>query len=84
MATEGKAGAVMKVIEVVGSSPDSFSDAVRNAVKTAATSLRNIKGVDVMSSSADVDENGDLSNYKVTVKIAFMLESSAYDTELTG
>ncbi len=84
MATEGKAGAVVKVIELVGSSPNSFSDAVRNAVKTAATSVRNIKGVDVVNSSADVDENGDLTNYKVTVKIAFVLESSAYDTELTG
>ena len=84
MATEGRPGAVVKVIELVGSSPDSFSDAVRNAVKTAATSLRNIKGVDVMSSSADVDENGDLTNYKVTVKIAFVLESSAHETDLTG
>ena len=84
MATEGRPGAVVKVIELVGSSPDSFSDAVRNAVKTAATSLRNIKGVDVMSSSADVDENGDLINYKVTVKIAFVLESSAHETDLTG
>ncbi len=84
MATEGRPGAVVKVIEVVGSSPNSFSDAVRNAVKTAATSLRNITGVDVISSSADVDENGDLTNYKVAVKIAFVLESSAHDTDLTG
>lgn len=84
MASESGAGAVVKVIEVVGSSPNSFSDAVRNAVRTAAASLRNITGVDVMSSSADVDENGDLVNYKVTVKIAFVLESSAQGGGLTG
>ncbi len=79
MATESSAGSVVKVIELVGSSPNSFSDAVRNAVKTAARTLRNIKGVDVVSSSADVDENGDLVNYKVDVKVAFVIESPGGD-----
>ena len=84
MATEASSGAVVKVIELVGSSPSSFSDAVRNAVKTAATSLRHITGVDVVNSSADVDEDGDLTNYKDTVKIAFVLEASAQQVDLTG
>jgi flavin-binding protein dodecin len=75
VATESSAGSVVKIIELVGSSPSSFSDAVRNAVKTASRTLRNIKGVDVVSSSADVDENGDLVNYKVDVKIAFVIET---------
>jgi flavin-binding protein dodecin len=74
VATESTAGSVVKIIELVGSSPNSFSDAVRNAVKTASRTLRNIKGVDVVSSSADVDDNGDLVNYKVDVKIAFVIE----------
>jgi len=65
---------VVKVIELVGSSPTSFSDAVRNAVSTAAQTLRNITGVDVLSSSATV-EDGQISLYKVQVKIAFLLES---------
>ena len=82
MATESSAGSVIKVIELVGSSPNSFSDAVRNAVKTASRTLRNIKGVDVVSSSADVDENGDLVNYKVDVKIAFVIEGPG--GEVTG
>jgi len=65
---------VVKVIELVGSSPNSFSDAVRNSVSTAAQTLRNITGVDVLSSSATV-ENGQISLYKVQVKIAFVLDS---------
>jgi flavin-binding protein dodecin len=69
-------GAVVKIIEVVGSSTKSFSDAVRNAVSTASQSIRNIRGVDVLSSSADVGDNGELSLYKVTTKIAFLIESS--------
>ena len=65
---------VVKVIELVGSSPSSFSDAVRNAVSTAAQTLRNITGVDVLSSNATV-EDGQISLYKVQVKIAFVLDT---------
>jgi len=71
-----RVGAVVKVIEVVGSSPNSFSDAVRNAVKIASQSIRNIQGVDVMSSNATV-ENGELTNYKVDCKIAFIVDSGS-------
>jgi flavin-binding protein dodecin len=67
-------GGVVKVIELVGSSPNSFSDAVRNAVRTASETIRNIRGVDVLSSTADVDETGNLSLYKVQVKIAFLID----------
>lgn len=82
MGTDERVGGVVKVIELVGSSPNSFSDAVRNAVRTAAASLRHIQGVEVLGSSADVDDNGDLVNYKVNVKIAFMLETSAEEAGL--
>ncbi len=68
-------GAVVKILEVVGSSPNSFSDAVRNAVTRASKTLRNITGVDVISSNATV-ENGEITNYKVHVKIAFILDSA--------
>ena len=66
---------VVKVIELVGSSEQSFSDAVRNAVKTAARTIRNIQGVDVISSNASVDANGELTLYKVQCKIAFVIET---------
>jgi dodecin len=69
-------GGVVKVIELVGSSPNSFSDAVRNAVSTASQTIRNIRGVDVLSSQAEVGDNGELTNYKVNCKIAFLIEAS--------
>jgi flavin-binding protein dodecin len=71
-----EAQGVVKVIELVGSSPSSFSDAVRNAVATASQTIRNISGVDVLSSNATV-ENGQITLYKVQVKIAFMIDASA-------
>ncbi|MGZ5339411.1 MAG: dodecin family protein, partial [Thermoleophilaceae bacterium] len=41
--------AVTKIIEVVGSSPESMEDAVKAALDDARQSLRNIKAVDVVS-----------------------------------
>lgn len=67
-------GGVVKITELVGSSTNSFSDAVRNTVKTASQTIRGIQGVDVISSTAEVDENGELTLYKVQVKIAFLVE----------
>ncbi len=67
-------GGTVKVIELVGSSPDSFSDAVRSAVKTASKTIRNIQGVEVYSSTATVGDNGDITNYKVQLKIAFLID----------
>ncbi len=69
-------GGVVKVIELVGSSPKSFSDAVRNAVRTAAQTIRNIQGVEVITSNADVGPDGELTLYKVNCKIAFLIERS--------
>ena len=63
----------IKIIELVGVSQQSFSDAVRQAVAEAAKSVRGITGVDVMQSSAKVSD-GQLTEYHVNVKIAFTIE----------
>ncbi|MGH2686762.1 MAG: dodecin family protein [Actinomycetota bacterium] len=73
-------GGVVKVIELVGSSPKSFSDAVRNAVKIASQTIRNIQGVEVLTSTADIGSNGELTLYKVNCKIAFLIERSEAGT----
>jgi len=38
---------VAKVVELIGSSPDSWEAAAANAVEAAALTVRNIKGIDV-------------------------------------
>ena len=73
-------GGVVKVIELVGSSEKSFSDAVRNAVKIASQTIRNIQGVEVLTSNASVGDNGELSIYKVNCKIAFLIDRGAAAT----
>lgn len=69
-------GGVVKVIELVGSSPASFDEAIRTAVRTAAVSLRNIKGLEVISQSASI-EGSDIVNFKATCKIAFVVDTNA-------
>lgn len=80
MSGHERSGGVVKVVELVGSSSVSFSDAVRTAVKTASLSLRNIQGVDVLGSSASVGEDGTITRYKVDCKVAFLVEGSQVQT----
>ncbi len=62
-----------KVIELVGSSSESFEDAVRSAVAEAAKTVKNISGVDVLGMTAKV-EGDRLSEFRANVKIAFAVE----------
>lgn len=65
---------VVKVEEFVGISERSFSDAVRNVVRRASKTLRHIQRVDVVSSSADVGDDGELSQYRVHCRVSFVVE----------
>lgn len=65
--------AVVKVIELVGTSPESWEDAARNAVSQASATLRNVTGVDVVNQTAVV-EDGAITEYRADVKITFVLE----------
>jgi dodecin len=61
---------VVKVIELVGVSQSSWSDAAKKAVEEASKTLRGITGIEVIDSSATV-ENGKITAYRVNCKIAF-------------
>jgi dodecin len=64
---------VAKVVTIIGSSPESFAKAADAAVQEAAKTLRGITGADVISMSAEV-ENDRISVYRTTVNIAFAVE----------
>jgi flavin-binding protein dodecin len=64
---------VFIVREVVGTSPISWSDAARKAVTTAARTVRNIREIEVVKSSAVVVE-GEISEYRVLLKVIFEYE----------
>jgi hypothetical protein len=60
----------VKIITVLGTSTESWEDAVHEAVAQASETVRGIHGVEVEDWTADV-EDGRISSYKATVKIAF-------------
>ena len=64
---------VVKVIELIGSSPNGWDDAAANAVKEAARTVRNIKGIELKRCSAKVDK-GKIIEYRAVVKVAFDVE----------
>jgi flavin-binding protein dodecin len=65
--------AVVKIIELIGSSPIGWSEAAQNAVTEAAKTVKNIKGVHVKRCTAKV-EGSKIVEYKADVKIAFIVE----------
>ncbi len=64
---------VIIIREMVGTSPQSWSDAARQAVATASRTVRNIQSVEVVKSTAVVAD-GEIVEYRVDVKIGFEYE----------
>jgi len=72
-AVEETAMGVIIIREMVGTSPRSWSDAARQAVATASKTVRNIRTVEVVKSTAMVDES-QIVEYRVDLKIGFEYE----------
>lgn len=65
---------VFIIREMVGTSPRSWSDAARQAVATASRTVRNIRHIEVVKSSATVVD-GQIAEYRVELKIHFEYEA---------
>jgi dodecin len=64
---------VIIIREMVGTSPQSWSDAARQAVATASKTVRNIRTIEVVRQTAKI-EDGDIVEYQVELKIGFEYE----------
>ena len=64
---------VYKKIELVGTSPNSIEEAVRDAVAKASQSLRNLRWFEVVETRGQI-ENGGIAHWQVTIKVGFTLE----------
>jgi len=64
---------IYKKIELVGSSPDSIEDAVKNALSKASRSLRNTRWFEVVETRGHV-EDGRIGHWQVTIKVGFTLD----------
>ena len=64
---------VVKVIELIGESTDSWEDACKNALALAAKSVRNIVGIDVDHFTCKVKDSKIIA-FRANIKVAFKYE----------
>ncbi|HZD65860.1 MAG TPA: dodecin family protein [Acidimicrobiales bacterium] len=65
---------VYRVTEVVGTSTESWAAAARNAVETAATSVRDLRVAEVVRQDVTI-ENGAIESFRVRLAISFKYET---------
>jgi hypothetical protein len=68
------AESVYRVTEVIGVSPESWAAAARNAVETAAKTVRDLRVAEVVRQDVTI-EDGKLVNYRVRLGISFKYDS---------
>ncbi len=71
----GHAMSTIKVLELVGSSPRDWQDAVSSAVKEAQAQVQDVVGVEICNWTATVN-GGSITEYKANVKIAYSDQKS--------
>ena len=68
------ADSVYRVTEVIGVSSESWEAAARNAVQTAAGSVRDLRVAEVLRQDLTI-ENGQVTSYRVRLGISFKYET---------
>jgi dodecin len=66
------------VSEIVGTSTEDVNTAIRNGVKRASQTLRNLDWFQVVEVRGAITD-GDVAHYQVTMKVGFRLEDSAQE-----
>jgi len=72
---ERKNMSVARVTEIIASSTESFEDAVRQGLKRAAKTLKNVKGAWVEGQKVSCDAQGHVLEFRVILKVTFVLEN---------
>ena len=68
------ADSVYRVTEVIGVSTESWADAARNAVETAAKTVRDLRIAEVVREDVTIAD-GTVKNYRVRLAISFKYET---------
>lgn len=65
---------VARVTEIKSSSKKSFKDAIQDGIKRASKTLDNVKSAWIQDQEVTVDESGDIDEYRVLMKVTFVLK----------
>jgi dodecin len=63
---------IARVTEIIASSPTSMEDAIRSGIERACKTLDNVKGAWLQETTVQV-ENGKIVEYRVNLKVTFVL-----------
>ncbi|HEY1290511.1 MAG TPA: dodecin family protein [Burkholderiales bacterium] len=74
MAKKGDTG-VYRVTEVIGTSTNSWEDAAKNAVATAASTIRDLRIAEVTKFDMRLDESGKVVQFRTRVSLSFKYEA---------
>lgn len=66
---------VYKMVELVGSSTTGTDDAIRNAIETAAKTVRHVDWFEVVETRGQI-ANGKIAHWQVKLKAGFRIEST--------
>lgn len=65
---------VARVTEIIASSPQGFDDAVEKGIQRANKTLKNVRGAWVESQKVICDDNGNIAQFRVSLKVTFVLD----------
>lgn len=65
---------VASISEIKASSTESFDDAIRQGVARAVKTLRNVKSAWIANQDVLIDENGNITEFRVQLKVTFVLD----------
>lgn len=64
---------VFKVVELIGTSPNGWEEAVKNVIDTASSKLTNIRIAEIVELDTTL-ENGKVAEYRAKVRLSFKVE----------
>ena len=73
MPQNGSMAGTYKLIEIVGTSPISFAEAVKAAVAEASKTIRHLDWFEVVEQRGSIAE-GKVQDFQVTLKVGFKIE----------
>jgi len=64
---------VFKVVELIGTSPNGWEEAVKNVIDTATSKMTNIRIAEIVELDTKL-ENGKVAEYRAKVRLSFKVE----------
>ncbi len=65
---------VARVTEIKASSTKSFDDALKQGIARSTKTLKNVKSVWIENQEVSIDEKGNISEYRVHLRVTFVLQ----------